>query len=211
MKQPNIVIADYGVGNINSIRSAVTALGYTKLSLSASPEVLVNADAIILPGVGAFAECMNNLKRCHLNDTLAEAVLGRKRPLLGICAGMQLLADFSDEGGRHEGLGWVPGDVRRLELPFGFRVPHVGWNDVRPLRREPFFARMGNAPDFYFDHSYHFNCEERYVLAKCDYGIEVVAAVQREHIIGVQFHPEKSQENGLKLFRSFFNQVVDQC
>ena len=210
MKQPNIVIVDYGVGNIDSVWNAVASLGYRRVELSASPAVLNEADAIILPGVGAFAECVAQLKQRHLDDLLAEAVLGRKRPLLGICVGMQLLAGFSEEGGRHDGLGWIPGAVRRLELPAGFAVPHVGWNDIRPVRQQPLFSSLGDAPNFYFDHSYHFQCDAEHVLAYCDYGVEVVAAVQREHIFGVQFHPEKSQNNGLKLFRSFFN-AVDQC
>lgn len=120
MKQPSIVIADYGVGNIDSVWNAVASLGYRRVALSASPAVLNEADAIILPGVGAFAECVAQLKQRHLDDLLAEAVLGRKRPLLGICVGMQLLAGFSEEGGRHDGLGWIPGAVRRLELPAGF-------------------------------------------------------------------------------------------
>lgn len=210
MRQPKIVIADYGVGNIDSVQNAVAALGYSKVFLSASPSVLNEADAIILPGVGAFAECAAQLKQRHLDKSLEEAVLGRRRPLLGICVGMQLLADFSEEGGRHEGLGWIPGAVRRLSLPKGLAVPHVGWNDIRPVLKSPLFKTQGEAPDFYFDHSYHFQCDAKYVRAYCDYGFEVVAAVQREHIFGVQFHPEKSQNNGLKLFRAFFS-AVDQC
>jgi glutamine amidotransferase len=210
MRQPSIVIADYGVGNIDSVWNAVATLGYRKVALSCVPEVMNSADAIILPGVGAFAECVHNLKQRHLDDILAEAVLHRRKPLLGICVGMQLLASHSEEGGRHEGLGWIPGVVRRLQLPAGFAVPHVGWNDIRPVRREPLFHTLARAPDFYFDHSYNFQCEPGHVLAYCDYGIEVVAAVQRDNIFGVQFHPEKSQNNGLKLFRSFFNAVA-QC
>jgi len=210
MNQPNIVIADYGIGNIRSVWNSVAALGYKKVILSASADILNRADAIILPGVGAFAECIFNLKKSNLDSLLAEAVLGRERPLLGICVGMQLLASFSDEGGRHEGLGWIPGAVRRLDLPNGFVVPHVGWNNVYPVRRAPLFSNIRDAPDFYFDHSYCYDCDDEYVLAHCDYGVKIVAAVQRAHIFGVQFHPEKSQNNGLKLFRSFF-ECVAQC
>jgi glutamine amidotransferase len=210
MKQPSIVIADYGVGNIDSVWNAIKALGYRKVAISCTAVELNAADAIILPGVGAFAECVQNLKQRHLDEILAEAVLHRRRPLLGICIGMQLLASHSEEGGRHQGLGWIPGSVSRLQLPTGFVVPHVGWNDIRPVRREPLFPTLAETPDFYFDHSYHFQCEQEYVLAYCDYGKEVVAAVQKDNIFGVQFHPEKSHNNGLKLFRSFFN-AVDQC
>ncbi len=210
MRQPSIVIADYGVGNIDSVRNAISVLGYQKLTLSSCPAVLNAADAIILPGVGAFAECAQQLRQRNLDDILAEAVLGRKRPLLGICVGMQLLASFSEEGGRHEGLGWIPGAVRRLDLPFGFVVPHVGWNNILPVGKQPLFSMLSATPDFYFDHSYHLQCDPSYALAFCDYGVSVVAALQRDNIFGVQFHPEKSHNNGLKFFRSFFN-ALDKC
>jgi glutamine amidotransferase len=169
--------------------------------------VLNAADAIILPGVGAFAECMAQLKQRNLDVILSEAVLGRKIPLLGICVGMQLLANFSEEGGHHEGLGWIQGAVRPLRLPLGFAVPHVGWNDIRPVQHQPLFTNLDKTADFYFDHSFHFQCKAEYVLAYCEYGVEIVAAVQHRHIFGVQFHPEKSQKNGMKLFRSFFNSL----
>jgi imidazole glycerol-phosphate synthase subunit HisH len=210
MKQPNIVIADYGVGNIHSIWNAVSALGYRKLLVSDSFEKLIASDALILPGVGAFAECANNLKQRHLDESLHEAVMVRRKPIIGICVGMQLMATFSEEGGRHEGLNWIPGAVGRLKLPMGYAVPHVGWNDIVPLRRDVLFSTLAETPDFYFDHSYHYQCDPSFILARCEYGLPLVAAIQREHIFGVQFHPEKSQNNGLKLFRAFFN-AVSQC
>lgn len=210
MRQPKIVIADYGVGNIHSIWNAVSALGYRKLLVSDSFEQIAASDAVILPGVGAFAECVNNLKARHLDDTLHEVVLGRRKPIIGICVGMQLMATVSEEGGRHDGLNWIPGIVRKLELPVGYPVPHVGWNDIVPVRRDAMFSTLPEAPDFYFDHSYHYQCDPSFIMAQCDYGMPVVAAIKREHIFGVQFHPEKSQNNGLKLFRSFFN-AVSQC
>jgi len=210
MKQPNIVIADYGVGNINSIWNAVSALGYRKLLVSDGFEHIIASDALILPGVGAFAECANNLKQRHLDETLHEAVLVRRKPIIGICVGMQLMATFSEEGGRHDGLNWIPGAVGKLELPVGYAVPHVGWNNIVPVRRDVLFNTLAETPDFYFDHSYHYQCDPSFILARCEYGLPVVAAIQREHIFGVQFHPEKSQNNGLKLFRAFFN-AVNQC
>lgn len=210
MKQPKIVIADYGVGNIDSIQNAVSVLGYRKLTLSCAEDTLRTADAIILPGVGAFAECAHNVKQRHLDEILHEAVIHHRTPILGICVGMQLMANFSEEGGRHDGLGWIPGAVRRLKPPSGFAVPHVGWNDIRPVRRDVLFDRLCEQPNFYFDHSYHYCCDTDHVLAVCDYGPEIVAAVQKDNIFGVQFHPEKSQTNGLKLFRSFF-EAARQC
>lgn len=208
MNQPFIVIADYGTGNINSVRSAVTDLGYRKVSLSSEPREISKADAIILPGVGAFAECVKNLRSRRLDETLGEKVLAQGTPILGICVGMQLLAEVSEEGGRHTGLGWIPGTVRRFDLPKRYTVPHVGWNEIRPVRREGLFATLGESPSFYFDHSYHFQCGPEDTLAYCEYGLPVVAAVQRGPIFGVQFHPEKSQNNGLKLFRAFFNSIT---
>jgi glutamine amidotransferase len=187
------------------VRNAISALGYSKVVLSCDPQVIAEANAVILPGVGAFAECAHNLRERHLDEILGEVVLKRGTPILGICVGMQLLADFSEEGGRHAGLGWIPGVVRRFELPREYAVPHVGWNEVRPMRREHLFSNLSESPNFYFDHSYHFQCAPEHVLAHCEYGLSVVAAVQRNNIFGVQFHPEKSQNNGLKLFRAFFN------
>ena len=210
MKQPNIVITDYGVGNIDSIRNALTRLGYQKITLSSKAKALNDADAIILPGVGAFAECVEKIKRRNLDHILEEAVLGQKRPLMGICVGMQLMGSYSEEGGLHQGLGWIPGSVSRFDLPNEFAVPHVGWNDINPVKKESYFSSLSADPDFYFDHSYHFRCDDEHVLATCHYGITIVAAIQKENIFGVQFHPEKSQNNGLRLFRSFFNKL-EQC
>ena len=207
MKQPNIVIVDYGVGNISSIQHALTVLGYRKISLSSTAKVLNGADALVLPGVGAFSECVDQIKRRNLDDLLGEAVLVQKKPLMGICVGMQLMGSSSEEGGRHKGLGWIPGSVTRLELPEGFAVPHVGWNNINPVGEDSLFSNLEDAPDFYFNHSYHFGCKDKYIRATCNYGTEIVAAIQSDNIFGVQFHPEKSQKNGLKLFRSFFNAI----
>jgi len=118
-----------------------------------------------------------------------------------------MLASHSEENGLHEGLNWIEGRVKKLQLPSSFAIPHVGWNSVNVLKAEPLFSRVENDSNFYFDHSYYFDCEAKYISAYCDYGIKVTAAVQHNNIFGVQFHPEKSQTNGLKLFRSFFNTI----
>jgi glutamine amidotransferase len=208
MIQPKIVIVDYDVGNIHSVWNAVAGLGYRKLQISAAEKDIHAADALILPGVGAFDACARNLRERHLDTILNEAVLVRKKPILGICVGMQLMATTSDENGVHKGLDWIPGQVIKLDLPAEYSVPHVGWNDVRLIRQSVLFSRTTEAPNFYFDHSYHYRCDPSFVTACCDYGFQVTAAIERENIHGVQFHPEKSQTNGLKLFRGFFNAVA---
>ena len=207
MKQPDIAIIDYGVGNTHSVLHAIRELGYRRLRVSKRPEEILDADALILPGVGAFDACMENLLRHRLDETLHEAVVMRRKPILGICVGMQLMAEDSEENGLHRGLGWIPGHVVKLDLTAPLTVPHVGWNELAVLKDTSLFARTDANPHFYFDHSYHFRCDDAYIAAACDYGVRVTAAVVKDNVHGVQFHPEKSQANGLKLFRGFFNAV----
>ena len=210
-KQPNIVIVDYGVGNTFSVSNVMRKLDYKKIRISANAREIIEADALILPGVGAFGACAANLRERHLDDILEEAVLGRHVPILGICVGMQLMATVGEENGQHSGLNWIPGRVVRLEPPGGEAVPHVGWNDVATTFDSPLFARTKDRSNFYFDHSYEYICDEQSdVIGLCDYGKPVVAAISRGKIFGVQFHPEKSQVEGLKLFRGFFN-MVQEC
>jgi glutamine amidotransferase len=208
MKQPSIVIVDYGVGNTCSVSNAISALGYRKLRISCIEADILNADILILPGVGAFEACASNLRARCLDAILSEAVLARKKPILGICVGMQLMATASEENGTHAGLDWIPGRVVKLELPENYAVPHVGWNDIYQRREDILFSRTSESPSFYFDHSYHYQCDSALVTAECDYGIRVTAAIQKDNIHGVQFHPEKSQNNGLRLFRGFFNVIT---
>lgn len=210
-KQPKIVIVDYDVGNTYSVFSAITHLNYTKVQISSAQNAIEAADALILPGVGAFDECARNLKSRNLDKILQEEVITKKRPIFGICVGMQLLASTSEENGFHEGLGWIPGKVKRLEPSQNLAVPHVGWNNVKVMGDSCLFSQFKDKePHFYFDHSFHYECEERFISAVCDYGCSVTASVHRDNIFGVQFHPEKSQNNGLRMFRSFFN-WVGQC
>ena len=168
----------------------------------------MRADAIVLPGVGAFEACAKALISRNLHSILNEVVIGRKKPILGICVGMQLMATESEENGLHLGLNWIPGRVLRLKLPESYAVPHVGWNQLTEVGASPLFSKTPDGPHFYFDHNFHYLCDPEYVSAQCDYGKPIVAAVQRDHIHGVQFHPEKSQNNGLKLFRAFFDMVA---
>jgi len=204
---PSIVIVDYGVGNIHSLANAIRYLGYKKIRISDQEQHIREADALILPGVGAFGESVRNLRKSMLHLILGEAVLIQKKPILGICVGMQMLAEGSEENGWHEGLSWIPGKVKKLVLPATFSVPQVGWNNVFIQQNDPLFTRTSENPNFYFDHSYHFETSPEYRMAWCDFGIEVTAAVYRDNIFGVQFHPEKSQSSGLKLFRGFLNAV----
>lgn len=202
-----ITIVDYGVGNTLSVSNAIRHLGYQRLRISDDANVLSASDVIILPGVGAFEEAVRNLKDRSLDQVLSELVLVKRRPILGICVGMQLMATCSYENGRHEGLGWIEGEVVQLEPEQDLAVPHVGWNDVHFRITRPMFSRNTDPSNFYFDHSYWFRTDQAFVAAYCQYGGNITAAVQRENICGVQFHPEKSHNSGLRFFRSFLESV----
>lgn len=203
----DILILDYGVGNIRSVANALAFLGYPH-TVSSDRADLDRARVIIFPGVGSFGEAMGNLEKLDLRGPLEESVIGRRKPILGICLGMQLFAESSDEEGRHVGLGWIPGKVERLDVPSPLSVPHVGWNEVEVRAGHPLFSRTGPSPHFYFDHGFHYRCADEHILATCTYGGPITAAVVRDNIFGVQFHPEKSQNNGLRLFRGFIAHVL---
>lgn len=199
-----ISVIDYGLGNIQSVANALRFLGY-EIRVSSSRHDLAGAQAYVLPGVGAFGEGMKNLNRLGLVEPLAEQVLSKKKPIIGFCLGMQLFAEDSTELGFHQGLGWIKGHIEQMPASDKARIPHVGWNDVTVRRNAPLFARTDDKPKFYFDHSFHFICPESHIAATCDHGMSFVAAVQKDNIFGVQFHPEKSQRNGLKLLRGLFD------
>mgnify|MGYP001340457481 CR=1 FL=1 len=204
-----VALVDYGMGNIGSVQGALSRLG-ASCFVSSKREELARADGFILPGVGAFGAAMANLQRHDLPAFLREHVVEGGKPFLGICLGMQLLADDSTEMGFHRGLGWIPGHV--VELPqAGLRVPHVGWSPLRLPRPDRMWDRLDEHAHFFFDHSFHFVCDASSVAAWCDYGQPVVAAVQRGHIFATQFHPEKSQRSGLKLLRNFLRRVEEGC
>lgn len=201
-----ILVIDYGLGNHQSVANALELLGYDFL-VSDNVEDIIGASAYILPGVGNFTEAVKNIDKLRLRPTLNEEIIGKKKPILGIGLGMQLLASSSEESGKHDGLGWIEGRVVKMPPSAGHRMPHVGWNDLDIKKKTPLFDRTEKGANFYFDHSYHFECDEQYVAAHASHGIDVVAAVQKDNVYGVQFHPEKSQNNGLKIFRCFFNSV----
>jgi glutamine amidotransferase len=160
-----------------------------------------------MPGVGAFAEAINNIDQLNLKPLLNDEVLRKKKPVLGICIGMQLMADVSEENGVHAGLGWIKGIVKKIPAKEKLLVPHVGWNEITPVfNKQILFSNAAfEKPSFYWDHSYFFDCKEENMAATVEYGTTLTAVVAKENIFGVQFHPEKSQTNGLRLFRSFFS------
>jgi glutamine amidotransferase len=197
-------VIDYGMCNLDSVARAVQECGGEPV-VSGHPHELAGADRLILPGVGAFADAMWQIRQRGLDAFLHEQVLGKGVPLLGICLGMQLLARKGWEGGETEGLGIVEGEVRRL-LPTGddSRIPHVGWNEVEPLYQSPLFAGITPRTDFYFVHSYHV-CPSGAgdALARTPYAGGFVSAVARGSVFGVQFHPEKSQRPGFRVLKNF--------
>ena len=193
-----IALIDYGAGNLHSVANALKAAGASDLSITADPDAIAKADRIVLPGVGAFAACMNGLSAIPgMVEAMRMRVLGGGVPFLGVCVGMQLLATTGEEFGTHAGLGWIDGTVRRLPAAPGITVPHMGWNDVVPSRPHPLLV-PGEA---YFLHSYAFDGD--HVLATTDHGGPVTAAIGRDNLLGVQFHPEKSQRYGIALLERF--------
>lgn len=194
-----LALVDIQSGNLHSVENALRAAGGTDVLVTADPEQITRADRIVLPGVGAFGACAANLRAIDgLESALRERVLNDGAPFLGICVGMQLLADHGDELGYHRGLGWFTGSVRRLD-PAGSnaKVPHMGWNDVRPRGNHP-LVPSGEA---YFLHSFAYEGEG--VIAETEHAGQVTAAIGRDNIVGVQFHPEKSQRYGLDLLARF--------
>ena len=198
-----LAIVNYGMGNLTSVQCALDRLGMPS-TITSKPEDLDTADALILPGVGAFGKAMENLESHKLISALKKQTLDKKKPLLGICLGMQLLAESSSEMGSHKGLSFVKGTVERLNVAsHHLPVPHVGWNNVFFTRPTIFSERLNLESHFYFDHSFHFVTSKDNVLMEVDYGDKVVAGVINDNIVGFQFHPEKSHVAGLKLLRNF--------
>jgi glutamine amidotransferase len=201
-----VAIVDYGMCNLDSVARAVEECG-GRACVTDQARDLETASRIILPGVGAFADAMRNIKQRGLHRILYEQAVEKQIPFLGICLGMQLLASKGYEVEESDGLGFIPGEVRRLS-PCGedTRIPHVGWNEVYPLPDSPLFRGIEAGRDFYFVHSYHL-CpwDESNVLARTPYAGGFVSAVQSGSIAGVQFHPEKSQRAGFQLLRNFLS------
>ena len=208
-----VVIIDYGSGNL---RSAAKAFEFALAASGTDGDIVVSGDAaslgeashIVLPGVGAFADCKAGLEAVPgLRDALEAAVIGQGKPFLGICVGMQLMADVGLEHGRHDGFGWIAGEVRALEpADKSLKVPHMGWNDLEILAAHPVLDGIESGRHAYFVHSYGFEASDSAcVLARADYGGPVGAVIGRDNMIGTQFHPEKSQRTGLRLIANFLS------
>ncbi len=200
-----VTIIDYGMGNVGSVRNALETLG-AEVVISNAPADIEHASHLILPGVGNFKDGMARLTDSGVLPSLTEAVLTRKTPFLGICLGMQMLAERGDESGGAEGLGWIPGVVQRLVVDERlYRMPHVGWNDVTAKANSILLAGV-KRPIFYFVHSYQFVPKDNAVIAAtCEYDEIFTAAIENGTIFGVQFHPEKSQKEGLHVLQNFLN------
>ena len=192
-----VAILDYGFGNLRSVQRAVERVGGAAV-VTADPEEARAADALVVPGVGAFAACVAGLRSAHLDDVVRQ-VVASDRPVLGVCLGMQVLFDWGEEGPA-EGLGVLRGKVRRL--PQGLTVPHMGWNEVRWLAEHPLAAGIPDGTRFYFVHSYVCEPEEDVVVGETDHGEPFAAAVARDNLFATQFHPEKSGEAGLQIYEN---------
>ena len=203
----SVVLIDYGSGNLHSAEKAFRHVaGKQDIIVTADPKAVANADRIVLPGVGAFADCMRGLLAVHgLFDALHEAVQKRQRPFLGICVGMQMMFEHGLEHGTHKGLGWIEGTVEAIAPSDSrYKIPHMGWNELQLLREHPVLHDINNGDHAYFVHSYHAKCTHGSdVLATVDYGQPITAIIARDNMIGSQFHPEKSKKTGLTLIENF--------
>jgi glutamine amidotransferase len=206
-----LAIINYGSGNLHSVHKSFEAVNKNignpfEILVSNNPNEIKNADKIVLPGVGSFGECKNSLMSYNgLLPSLEKAVITNKVPFMGICVGMQLLADQSSEFDINAGLKWIPGDVIKLDSKKNFPIPHMGWNEVEFINH-PLFTGCSQKTDFYFVHSYYFKLQDKAnLLATTKYPNELTAAVIKDNIFGTQFHPEKSHSNGMKIIKNFLN------
>ena len=210
-KKVKTALIDYGSGNLQSAYKALELAGNyrkkNKIFITSKSKDLLDADKIVLPGVGTFSDCMNGLKSLPgMIDILNEIVLQRKKPFLGICVGMQLLAIEGKEKGNHKGLGWIKGKVVKIKKNKKIKIPHMGWNTVKIISKHPILKRKKF--ESYFVHSYNFICQDKKnVLATCDYQQSITAIVGKENIIGTQFHPEKSQKIGFEILKNFIRWI----
>lgn len=209
----SICVIEYGMGNIKSVVNAFKEIG-TDVFVANSPNDLKKAEAIVLPGVGAFKQGMDNLNKLGMIDQLNDEVLNKKKCFLGICLGMQLLAEKGFEHGENDGLGWLPGTIVKLnpDNKKYHRIPHMGWNEILYSQKCVLFDGLNENPVFYFVHSYQMKIDQdnyNLVTSTSWHGEKITSSVHSKNIYGVQFHPEKSQRAGLKLLHNFITNVVD--
>jgi len=210
-----IIIVDYGMGNLHSVKRAFEFVApNSQIKISSNPLDIKNASKLILPGQGAMADCMKSLNNSNLKENLLEAINHKKTPTLGICVGMQMLFENSEEGNTL-GLGILQGQIKKFHIENFLskecnKIPHMGWNNIQydENKRHNIFNNIANNSYFYFIHSYYLpinNVTDKYMIAKCKYGLEFVAAIAYSNIIATQFHPEKSSDVGLELYKNFAN------
>ncbi len=196
-----IALIDYGAGNVRSVHKALTTVG-AEVAVTQDPAVVLAADKVVLPGVGAFGDCMASLERLGLVVPIHEVVKGGV-PFLGICVGMQVLFEEGMEMGSHAGLGLLPNRVVKFDIDPALKVPHTGWNQVEPTQSVPLLAGLPQGAWVYFNHSYYCQAQPQHTLAVTDYGGPYPSVVGRDNVWGIQFHPEKSQAIGLHILRNF--------
>jgi len=202
-----IAIIDYGAGNLRSVANAIIKLGYEP-KVTNCPEDLLNARAVILPGVGAAGETMKNLKMLGMVTPIRQFI-GEGRPFFGICIGLQILFDGTEEGGWHDCLGVIRGQVRKL--PAGLKIPHMGWNQVKQVGSHPVFDGIPDEANFYFVHSYYAEPGDKsLVVGETNYGVTICSAIARGNLVAVQFHPEKSGDFGLRMYHNFIKLAMEQ-
>jgi len=209
-----IALIDYGAGNVRSVHKALETVR-ANVTLTQSPDPIADADKVVLPGVGAFGDCMDSLRRANLTDAIYRAVEEGK-PFLGICVGLQVLFEIGEEMGEHDGLGLLPGRVIRFDfssLPQEatgdqlLKIPHTGWNQIQPIGDSALLHDLPKGSWAYFNHAYYGQARQENVLATTDYGFPFPSVVQRGNVYGIQFHPEKSQSVGLHILRNFVERV----
>jgi glutamine amidotransferase len=203
-----IALVDYGAGNVRSVHKALETIG-AEVRMVRHPGPVLDAAKVVLPGVGAFGDCMAKLERAGLADALRDAA-EQGKPLLGICVGMQVLFEEGEELGRHAGLGLLPGRAIRFPhslISQGLKIPHTGWNQIEPGRASPLFRGLPPGAWTYFNHAYYCQTCPEHVIAVTDYGGPFASAAQKGNVYGIQFHPEKSQDVGLHILRNFVERV----
>ena len=199
-----VVVIDYGVGNLRSVFNAFDLFG-TDVKISSDAQEVLEAERVVLPGVGAFLCCVENLEKYQLKQAVLEILSEKKKPFLGICVGMQMLATVGYEDGQTDGLGLFEAEVKRFEINENLKVPHVGWNKIHLNFEHPVFKGVDDR-EMYFTHSYHMSLKaKKNEVAHADYGREFTCAVARDNIVACQFHPEKSGETGLRLIENFLD------
>ena len=201
-----LAIVDYGMGNLNSVKKKLDRLK-TTASITSNPKDIIKADKIILVGVGHFAKAMKNIKELNLLDTLNEVAIIKKKPVLGICLGMQLMANDSEEG-NSEGLGWLDANVRKMQVDdtLRFKIPHTGWNKITQSKKSRLMKGIPESSEFYFVHSYYLEPNEvSNILNETEYCFKFTSAIEKDNIFGVQYHPEKSHDAGEALLKNFIS------